>query len=294
MIGTYGLPTILETLSVLVASDGIDPAKAPENTAAGQLAWAWQQYIRRRESAIPPVEADHGRLPVYIDDTVQGQALLDAFYRGCLLDNVDYELPRYAPEEDDRLAASSELISRALDGIAADRPEVRTLFGVLLPIVLVAPSHYLAGGTGSSVPGVLWASIKPTWTEIDVREFLLHELVHTTLYMEEYRHGFYRDIRLLPEDENLAPSAIRQDRRTLDKVLHSIVVATEILLARRRDGADTELLTKIHPDSETLRAGALTSLTAVRNQNLEKLLLPRPIEILEKCGAVLQESPLRT
>lgn len=292
MIGTYGLPTILETLSVLVASDGIDPETAPEDTAAGRLAWSWQQYIRRREPAIPPVDVGHSELPVYIDDAVQGRALLDAFYRGCLLDNVDYELPRYAPDEDERLSESSELISGALAGLAADWPQVRTLYGVLLPIVLVAPSHYLAGGTGSSVPGVLWASIKPTWTEVDAREFLLHELVHTTLYMEEYRHGFYRDIRLLPEEGNLAPSAIRQDRRTLDKVLHSIVVATEILLSRTREGTDPELLTKIHPDSETLRSGALKSLRAVRDQNLDGLLLPRPIEILEKCAVVLQENPL--
>lgn len=293
MIGIYGLPTILETLSVLVASDEIDPESAPADTAAGRLAWSWQQYIRRREPAIPPISVSHSRLPVHIGDTAQGQALLDAFYRACLIDSVNYEPPRYAPEEAERLSESSERISGALARLAADWPQVRTLYGVLLPIVVLAPSHSLAGGTASSVPGVLWAATKPTWTDVDMQEFLLHELVHTTLFLEERRHGFYRDMRLLLEEDNLVPSAVRQDRRPLDKVLHSIVVATEVLLSRTRVEIGPEPLATLHPDSETLRSGALNSLRAARDLDLEQLLMPRPIEILDKCGVFLQDSSLR-
>jgi hypothetical protein len=292
VISTDGLPAVLETLSVLVASDGSIPESEQAATAAGRLARSWQQYIRRREPAIPPIDIDHRKLPVYFGDGPEGQALLGAFHRACLIDSVDYEPPGYASEDAQQLSESAERIAAALDHLAGSWPQVRALYGVLLPVVVLAPSHGLAGGTASSVPGVLWAATKPSWTEIDVQEFLLHELVHTTLFLEERRHGFYRDMRLLLEEDNLVPSAIRQDRRPLDKVLHSIVVATEILLARARLGTDPDLRGALHPDSDTLRAGALRSLHAAQGLNLEGLLMPRPMEILDKCGGLLGRVPV--
>ncbi|MFK4265932.1 aKG-HExxH-type peptide beta-hydroxylase [Streptomyces milbemycinicus] len=289
LISTHGLPAVLETLSVLIASDGISPDSAPANAAAGRLAWSWQQYMRRREPAVPVLDADLGVLPVHIGATPQGQALLDAFHRACLVDSVSYEPPRYAAGDEDRLNRSSDQISAALDGLAADWPQVRTLYGVLLPVVVLAPSCGLAGGTASSLPGVLWASVTPAWTPTDVQEFLLHELVHTTLFLEERRHGFYRDMRLLLDEENLTPSAIRTDRRPLDKVFHSIVVATEILQARIRLGTVHHPEDSLHPDSETLRANTLTSIRAVQKLDMEKLLMPRPIEMIEKCRTHLEQ-----
>ncbi|MEU5125091.1 HEXXH motif-containing putative peptide modification protein [Streptomyces mobaraensis] len=289
MISTHGLPAVLETLSVLVASDGTPSDAVPAGSAAGRLAWLWQQYMRRLEPAVPTLDTDLGALPVHIGDTPQGQALLDAFHRACAADSVSYERPRYTAEDANQLIRSSEQVSDALDGLASAWPEVRTLYGLLLPIVVLAPSRSLAGGTASSLPGVLWASVTPAWTRTDVQEFLLHELVHTTLFLEERRYGFYRNMRLLLDEENLTPSAIRTDRRPLDKVFHSIVVATEILLARIRLGTSSHSGDSLHPDSEILRENALTSIRAVQKLDTSRLLTSRPIEIMEKCRTHLQQ-----
>ncbi|MFG1796493.1 aKG-HExxH-type peptide beta-hydroxylase [Nocardia sp. NPDC049149] len=290
MFSTNGVPAVLETLGVLVASEGIE--SPPTGGPVARLARSWQAYIRRREPAIPVLDADYGQLPVYIGQGPDRQALLKAFDRACRIDAVNYEVPANTPEDASDLRRSEERIRAALDVLAVEWSQIRSLFGVLLPVVVLAPSHGLAGGTASSVPGVLWAATKPTWTDVDVQEFLLHELVHTTLFMEERRHGFYRDMRLLLVEENLTPSAIRRDRRPLDKVLHSIVVATEILLARERLGAFAVQDRALHPDTDTLRAGAVRSLSAVQALDLEQLLMPRPIEILETCGAQLNRIPV--
>ncbi len=77
----------------------------------------------------------------------------------------------------------------------------------------------------------------------------------------------------------------------MDKVFHSIVVATEILLARQKLGTDTAFSGAVHPDSETLRAGARRSVEAARTLDLERLLMPRPIAIIEQCCAYLDLVP---
>jgi len=291
LISTYGLPAVLETLSVVVAAERPVEASLLTESPKTRLARSWHEYMRRREPAIPFIEVDSAQLPIFVGNGVAAQRLLDAFQRACLIDSVDYVSPRYSAEETKALSESAERVTNALKQLGRDWPQVRGLYGLLLPVVLLAPARGLAGGTASSIPGVLWAATKPTWSDVDLQEFLIHELVHTTLFLEERRYGFYHDMGLLLENQNLVASAIRQDRRPMDKVFHSIVVATEILLARQKLGTGTAFSGAVHPDSETLRAGARRSVEAARTLDLERLLMPRPIAIIEQCCAYLDLVP---
>jgi hypothetical protein len=248
--------------------------------------------MRRLEPAVPTIVDDSAQWPIYVGEGPTGQALLAAFQRACRTDSVDYESPRSTRAETRQMRDSAQRVAEALEQLGRSWPQARALYGLLLPVVLLAPARHLAGGTVSSVPGVLWAATKPTWSDVDTQEFLLHELVHTTLFLEERRYGFYRDMRLLLNEENLIPSAIRQDRRPLDKVLHSIVVACELLLAREALGLDPERRGGVHPDSDSLRAGTRRSVTAARALDLDRLLMPRPIEILDRCALHLDRVPV--
>lgn len=287
MIGTYGIPAVLETLSVLVASEIPERDRRVTESPGERLAGGWHAYMSMREPAVPRIEGSGTQLPIYVGEGATGQALLDAFQRACLIDSVDYVSPHYTTEETQALSDSADRIARALDQLHTSWPQVRALYGLLLPIVLLAPANGLAGGTASSIPGVLWAATKPTWTDADTQEFLIHELVHTTLFLEERRYGFYHDMQILNATANLTPSAIRQDPRPMDKVFHSIVVATEILLARQMLGTESAIRGGVHPDSKTLLASARRSLEAAEALDLDGLLMPRPIEILERCRAHL-------
>ncbi|MFM9368719.1 aKG-HExxH-type peptide beta-hydroxylase [Streptomyces sp. Da 82-17] len=225
--------------------------------------------------------------PVPVIDGPSHEGLRNAFLKGIAEEaSVDYDIFR-----DQQVFGADELelkrgrITAALDVIGENWPEFRALYELLVPVLLYAPDGGLAGGTSSTVLGVLWLAPKEHWNSIDVQEFLLHEFIHHTLFLEERRFGFYRNMDMLMEDRYLTRSAIRKDRRPLDKVLHSIVVGMEVLLARQENrvpGYDTSELS-LHPQSGELRDGVAASLDEVFELPLEKLLQPRPIEILELC-----------
>lgn len=210
-------------------------------------------------------------------------------------DSVDYQI--FTAEErspEDSVSGQQAQVNLALDALAESWPEFRGLYELIVPVLLFAPDQGLAGGTASTVLGVLWLDPKRHWSRTDMQEFLLHEFVHHTLFLEERRFGFYQNMELLVRDEYLTHSAIRQDRRPLDKVLHSIVVGTEILLARlekRIPHTDGEAY-NLHPESGALLEGLHASLAEVFRLPLDELLQPRPIEILDLCRKRLDQEKI--
>jgi hypothetical protein len=91
----------------------------------------------------------------------------------------------------------------------------------------------------------------------------------------------------------LTRSAIRLDRRPLDKVLHSIVVGLKVLLARneKRIPHPEGMERSLHPDTGPLRNGVQNSLDEVFALPLDKLLKHRHIEILELCRERIKDIP---
>jgi hypothetical protein len=236
-----------------------------------------------------------GAYPAAVTAGAAHEGLRDAFLHGIANEeSVDYDIFRTQQVfADDELAAKRRRITEALDALGETWPEFRALYELLVPVLLYAPDGGLAGGTSSTVLGVLWLAPKEHWNTVDAQEFLLHEFVHHTLFLEERRFGFYRNMTMLMEDQYLTRSAIRKDRRPLDKVLHSIVVGAEVLLARqegRIPGSEHTPLS-LHPGSQELRDGVAASLDEVFELPLEKLLQPRPIEILELTRKRLAEIP---
>ncbi|NBE50761.1 aKG-HExxH-type peptide beta-hydroxylase [Streptomyces boluensis] len=295
MISLKGPQSVVETAYV-VSSAHASRTQQQFPVAESQfdaLRAGYQLMISDMQPVLRDVFEAAGEYPVAVIDGKEHEGLRNAFLKGIAEEaSVDYDIFReqqvFGAEE---LAAKRRQITDALEVVGENWPEFRALYELLVPVLLYAPDGGLAGGTSSTVLGVLWLAPKEHWNSIDVQEFLLHEFIHHTLFLEERRFGFYRNMDLLMEDQYLTRSAIRKDRRPLDKVLHSIVVGTEVLLARQDNRipgyADTVL--SLHPQSDELRDGVAASLDEVFELPLEKLLQPRPIEILELCRKRLAE-----
>lgn len=297
MISLKGPQSVIETAYV-VSTAHANRTRQEIPAAASQfdaLRAGYQLMISDMQPVLRDVLPFSREFPVAVTEGKEHEGLRNAFLKGIAAEaSVDYDIFReqqlFAADE---LAGKRRQIADALDAVGRNWPELRALYELLVPVLLYAPDGGLAGGTSSAVLGVLWLAPKEHWNSIDVQEFLLHEFIHHTLFLEERRFGFYRNMDLLMEDQYLTRSAIRKDRRPLDKVLHSIVVGTEVLLARQENRipgwADSAL--SLHPQSGELRDGVSASLDEVFDLPLEKLLQPRPIEILELSRKRLAEIP---
>jgi len=85
------------------------------------------------------------------------------------------------------------------------------------------------GGTISSIIGVIWLdpSDKEKWTVEVMAEQIVHEFIHTSLFINELVHTSYSNYDLL--EVALVKSAIRQQVRNYDKSFHAAHVATGLV-----------------------------------------------------------------
>ncbi|MEW1761985.1 HEXXH motif-containing putative peptide modification protein [Streptomyces cyaneofuscatus] len=289
MISLKGPQGVVETLYVVSSAHA---AKTNQTVPVGSdslasLRASYHLMISDMQPVLRDVLPGATAFPAAIGAGTSHTGLIKAFIGSVAgEDSVDYDIFAQVEEHsEEELRLKRAPVEAALAEVEQSWPEFRSLYELLVPVLLYAPDGGLAGGTASTVLGVLWLDPKDHWNTVDIQEFLLHEFIHHTLFLEERRFGFYKNMGLLVEDRYLTRSAIRQDRRPLDKVLHSIVVGTEVLLARHEkriphpEGVELSL----HPESGELLRGVLTSLDEVFALPLAELLQPRPIEILELC-----------
>jgi hypothetical protein len=157
--------------------------------------------------------------------------------------------------------------------------------------VFWAPCKVAAGGTTSQALGVLWADPRPWWSERDLVEFLIHELTHTLIFLDEWRQPQFSSRQALTDRSNYALSAIRGAPRPLDKTLHSIIVGVEVLLAREDALGHTEH-DGLHPGSRELREGVIQSIASIRDvAGRNDSLAPRGWELLDACDSSLSTLP---
>lgn len=140
------------------------------------------------------------------------------------------------------------------------------------------------GGSVSSALGVIWCSISKRWSPEDTYEFLLHELTHNILFVDERAYQHYTDLNSLSEPSLMAMSAVLELKRPLDKAFHSLVVANEVLEHRRIHGAPSS--PAIHPSSDHMQKAVLRSIDSI-SELVDKrgdLVTDRFRDILGKCA----------
>lgn len=136
------------------------------------------------------------------------------------------------------------------------------------------------GGSTSTLPGVIWCCNRRDWSSWDVLEFLIHELTHNLVFIDEYYHVHYPNIEEIEVSENYALSAVLKRPRPLDKVFHSLVVAHEVLQLRRRFNEPEHPMA--HPRTPILLEQCRCTI-----KSLEALLEQKPDLVSERVKALI-------
>ncbi|ARU25660.1 hypothetical protein RSSE_p1477 (plasmid) [Ralstonia solanacearum] len=176
-----------------------------------------------------PIDVDSTEL-AWITDGDKVGALRSLFSNDSLLDDKLQAIV-IGEKRDDDCASKEARLTIALDELTLCNSEYGELFRTIVTDIFVLPSDVAKGGSTSQAIGVIWANPKLTYAVTDIIEILVHEFTHHSMFLDELRYGHYLYAALLDES-TWAHSAILNVRRPLDKVLHSIIVATEVLLFR--------------------------------------------------------------
>lgn len=238
----------------------------------------------------PNVPVNRGLDP-FISDTGTEERLKDAYRASSLNDLKQQQIIGEAFDPAEREA----LIGRVRDGYAhlsgASR-DLQAVFDLAVHSVFFRRSTRTDagavsfGGSSSTAMGAIWISGHGALTKFDVAEFLVHELTHHLLFLSERcRAQFHYKEMIKPE--NFAQSAILNKRRPLDKVVHSVAVSTELLLARRSFLGERAVM--VHPDTDTMTERTLRSIDEILLMpNRDKVITPWTIELLERCQDALK------
>lgn len=163
-------------------------------------------------------------------------------------------------------------------------PGFEEVFKLAMASLFYANSQAAGGGSTSAAIGVLWCDHRSSWSENDFVEFFMHELTHTLLFLDERRFVHYENLELVEKVENYALSAILNKKRPLDKVVHSIVVATEIVLLRENI-LGHPVGPKLHPPTEVIIKQTLKAIIDAKRKT--NVLKDRSLQLLDMCEAKL-------
>jgi HEXXH motif-containing protein len=185
----------------------------------------------------------------------------------------------------------SEALDMALNLLERQYTEFVLLFrlvihGVILRDIVTGQAFRSArAGTTSSAPGVIWMTSMPDFGTLEMSEILIHELAHTMLFIDEIIHPQFNNVNLKAMGK-CCKSPILQQRRPLDKVVHGIVVATEIVLARNTVLATQEPdKSRAHPETRLMARNVIDcawEVLAINRQS--EVITPHAQELVEACS----------
>lgn len=268
-----GFRANVETISLLST-----PHAAGELRDFASLKKAYQGYTVSIQPNLPQGQLEGIEFNTRIEDL---RKYAQAFNEESALRDIKSSLQL---ENLDGAAAKLEVVKSAYQKIEIRYPELALLLKLTFNTIFSLPSVEAGGGSASSTIGVLWANPRSTWSENDVIEFLVHELAHNLVFLDERRFSHYIDLNAAIQEENWALSAILGRLRPIDKGLHSLIVATEVLLFRDTFTGHSGEPYRVHPPSALLKTKALTCADSLMSlKNREGLFQPRFIELIQMC-----------
>ncbi len=248
-----------------------------------KLKESYLDFLDRRQEGIKTNRSDD----VFVADAVMQDQFSRAFQQGVLndlsKDNVfgkKYGASAYSNKVADLRKALNKLLT--LDD------DLDYIFRIAIHSIIVRPSKIVVGGlrfnsgSSSATVGTIWLSLHKKLPTIDLMELLVHEFTHNVLLLDEINTRHY-NYDLIARKENFARSAILRRSRPLDRVIHSIVVATELVLARDKYLGHAKPPV-IHRKTTELIADTIAAIKSVRAlPNLEHLITPHLNQLVGKC-----------
>jgi len=285
MYGLYGFQENLKNIYKLAAPF----ASAATITTTENLRPHFLNFLQSAHKTMP-ITGDH---PLFDRSPGRLQKLLSSFVDSKLND-LDQENMVGALHTNEIFELNLINSERSLADLKTRAPELGHLFDLAVHSIALCGSqknqegHQAQGGTSNECIGLIWLNLKPQTTDHDIIEMLIHEFTHTLVFIDELNHGHF-NYEILTKMEFWATSAILNRCRPMDKVVHSIIVSTEILLARHEFLPANDDL-RLHPKSELLRAQTLDAIASVLNHpGLSKVCMPRAIQLVKDAKTRLLE-----
>jgi hypothetical protein len=226
-----------------------------------------------------------------VTDFAQRQVLLGAFGASQINDLQQENMIGSTYNREAEQLCCENLIA-AKNRMAQLNSELNDLFDLTIHSILLCGSSQNSagmrarGGTSSKCVGLIWLTMEGHLSPQDIVEMMIHELTHNLVFINELNSPQF-DYDLLNLAENWAQSSILNRKRPMDKVIHSIIVAHEILFARKHYLPNEDLL-KVHPESGLLKQNTLASITSVLNHPRRDLVCkPGAIQLVTKTAQSL-------
>lgn len=222
------------------------------------------------------------------------ERLLCGFFSASALDDLRQDQVIGAPYSETVRLERIEKVKAALRILEFRSPAASNVFRLMVHSIVVRSAIELPerrlprGGTTSLAPGVIWLAVHDHESTEDLLEILIHELTHLMLFNDEIVHPQFH-YGLIKLRENFSQSAILLGKRPLDKVIHSMVVGTEVILARQFGIAGSHLGSNAHPSSERIAAGVVDASAGVlRLTGSRYVATDHAREIMDACVARCQ------
>ena len=224
-------------------------------------------------STMPSLEEER-----YCYDDVRINNMIAKYMDICELTDLGTKIKK-TPQKSMILALGE--ISKAEDFIRENKPELYDLLNIAIHTLFYSRSFHSGGGSVSSLPGTIWCSNRISWSLQDCVEFLVHELTHNLLFLDERVNQHYKDLNKIINPENYAISSILNKKRPLDKVFHSLVVAYEIISYRKEFGEKLEK--KVHAPTSDIIIMMKNTIKSIDTLLLNKdLVTPRFYHLFEE------------
>ncbi|MFM9368720.1 aKG-HExxH-type peptide beta-hydroxylase [Streptomyces sp. Da 82-17] len=227
---------------------------------------AYAEYLRGRLSTDP---VDGPPVTRYTDTAPSTDALAEVF------GHADANRPASPGWQLEKCRAGA-------DFIAERDPELASLMQLLTHTVFTMSAAWTGSMSERNAIGATLIVPDERWHINDVAEAYVHEFTHTALFLDERAKGHFQ----AGADQVLLRSAIRKDERTLPAVVHSLLVATEVLTWRHRHGLQDGLEYRLHGSTQSMLDRATESydaLTALPTWQ-ESIVKDRMFQLVENAG----------
>jgi hypothetical protein len=250
----------------------------------------YRQFLSRWQ---PLVTLGNEIIPEFIDCAATERLLMEAFIEppieNDILDPItaeviDEAIARRCP---DYVALRARQIERAREALYKLNPLHGRLFDLTVTRLFCVDVPRNQGGSTARAVGVIWVNTPATATVGDMVEFLVHEMTHHVIFLDNYLHGHYT--RFGQHPDSVAVSAIRGVPRPLPCVLDSLLVSVEVL-SLRAEATGEPAAPKFHPRTEALWSGTVATLDSIHSiPDWESMLLPRGRFLLDRAEERLYE-----
>jgi len=246
-------------------------------------------YLDALTKLAPKLPINRSQSRIIVDLAVEER--LTAFFSTSVLDDLRQDQaigPAYPPETKQ---AKLDRVSEAWDALTGRSIEFARTLNLIVHSVFVrsavgAGKRTPRAGTTSLAPGVIWLAVHDNESVEDLIEILIHELTHLLMFTDELIHPQF-DYTDIAKRDTFTLSALLGAVRPLDKVVHSMVVGTEIIMGRSALRPVSHCGTGAHPDSRVIAAGVSSAyLQLVEHPLAVDSLTQHTQEIIARCHGV--------